>query len=140
VRNWYPFPHIDDLLDQLKGDKYFSKIDLNFIYQQVPIKKTNGWKTAFKSNYGLFEWLVMPFGLMNFPTNFIRMMDDILCHFTNYFVEVYLVDILIFNKDLGRTLATYSIGSPHSTTTQAIRKFGKILLQHGQGVIRRIHC
>jgi hypothetical protein len=98
VRNWYPFPQIDDLLNQLKGDKYFSKIDLNFIYQQVPIKKTIGWKTSFKSNYDLFEWLVMPFGLMNFPTNFIRVMDDILCHFTNYFVEIYLVDILIFNR------------------------------------------
>jgi hypothetical protein len=98
VQNQYLIPQIDDLLDQLKGAKFFSKIDLKLGYHQVPIKQTDVWKNALKSQEGLFKWLVMPFGLTNAPTTFMRLMDDILRPFTNYFVVIYLDDILILRK------------------------------------------
>jgi len=98
VKNRYLIPWIDDLLEQIKEAKYFSKIYLNSGYHWVLIEQTNVWKSDFKSKEGLFEWLVIPFGLKNTPTNFMRLMDDILYYFTNSFVVVCLDDILIFSK------------------------------------------
>jgi hypothetical protein len=78
VKKWYPIPQIDGLLDQLKGAKFFSKIDLKTSYHQVSIEQTNVWKTTFKSKEGLFEWLVIPLILNNASPTFMWMMDDIL--------------------------------------------------------------
>jgi hypothetical protein len=97
VRNQYPIPRIDDLLDHLKGENFFSNIDLKSGYDHVPIEPNDVWKTTFKSKEGIFEWLVMPFGLTNAPTTFMRLMDDVLRPFTNSFVVVYLDYILFFN-------------------------------------------
>jgi len=81
-------PRIDELLDQLKGEKYFTRIELKSRYHQVKITSSDVWKTSFKAEEGHFEWLVMPFGLTNSPTTFMRLMDDILKPFTNSFVVV----------------------------------------------------
>eukprot|EP00253_Pinus_taeda_P013070 PITA_13070 len=98
IRNTNPMPWINDLLDQLTGEKYFKKINLKSRYHQVPIEPSDVWKTAFKAKQGLFEWLVMPFRLMNTLATFMMLVDDILWTFTNSFVVVYLDDILIFSQ------------------------------------------
>ena len=98
IKNRYPIPWIDDLLNQHKGAKYFSMIDLKSEHHQVPIEPSDVWKTAFKAKEGLFKWLVMPFGLMNALATFIRLMDNIFRPFTNSFVVAYLDDILIFSQ------------------------------------------
>jgi hypothetical protein len=95
---YYAYNCTNNLLDQLKGETFFNKIDLKSGYNQVLIDPIDVWKTTFKSKEGLFEWVVIPFVLTNALTTFMRLMDVILRPFTNSFVMVYLDNILIFRR------------------------------------------
>jgi hypothetical protein len=97
LKNRYPLPRIDDLLHQLQHEKYFTKMDLKSEYHQLRIKEEDTWNTAFKTRQGLYEWLVMLFGLCNAPTTFMRLMNDVLRPYLDSFVIVYLDDILVYS-------------------------------------------
>ena len=100
IKNKYPLPRIEELFDRLLGSKYFTKIDLRSGYHQVRIHPDDVPKTAFRTRYGHFEFLVLPFGLCNAPATFMHLMQDVFRPFLDAFVIVFLDDILVYSASL----------------------------------------
>ncbi|GBG78637.1 hypothetical protein CBR_g27863 [Chara braunii] len=105
VKNREPLPRIDDLLDRVQGCRYFSKIDLKSGYHQIAIRPEDQHKTAFQTSYGLYEFVVMPFGLCNAPGTFQHAMNRIFHDYLDKFIVVYLDDILVFSKTVEEHIA-----------------------------------
>ncbi|KAF8750362.1 hypothetical protein RHS01_09486 [Rhizoctonia solani] len=98
-KNVYPLPRPDDLMAQLRGAKVFTKLDLRWGYNNVRVKEGDEWKTAFRTKYGLYESLVMTFGLTNAPAAFQHFMNKLFKDLLDVCVIIYLDDILIYSKD-----------------------------------------
>jgi hypothetical protein len=100
IKNKYPLPCIDILLDQLAGAQVFSKIDLRFGYHQIQIRVEDIPKMVYTTRYGLFENLVMSFGLMNALTHFMYLMNSIFMPELDKFIMVFIDDILVYSKSM----------------------------------------
>jgi hypothetical protein len=96
IKNKYPLPRIEDLFDQLKGARVFSKIDLRSGYHQLRIQPSDIAKTAFITRYGLYEYTVMSFGLINAPA---YLMNKVFMEYLDKFVVVFIDDILLYSRN-----------------------------------------
>ncbi|KAK1867157.1 hypothetical protein I4F81_009666 [Pyropia yezoensis] len=112
IKNAYPLPRIDDIFDQLRKAKYFTKIDLRSGYHQIRLDPDTIPLTAFRTKYGFYEFTVLPFGLTNAPAVFMNLMNDVFIPYLYDFICVYLDDILVYSetyedhlKHLRKTLA-----------------------------------
>jgi hypothetical protein len=99
IKKWYPLPRIDILFDQLAGAKVFSKIDLRSGYHQIKLRPSDIPKIAFSNRYGLYEYLVMSFGLTNALAYFMYLMNSVFMQELDKFIVVFIDDILIYSKN-----------------------------------------
>jgi hypothetical protein len=98
TKNKYMLPHVEDLFDQRRGARIFSKIDLRSGYHQMKIRPSDIPKTTFSTRYGLYEFTVMSFGLTNAPAYFMNLMNMVFMEYLERFVVVFIDDILIYSK------------------------------------------
>jgi hypothetical protein len=105
IKKKYPLPHIEILFDQLVGDQVFSKIDLRSGYHQIKIRAEDIPKTTFSTRYGLYEYLVMSFRLINAPVHFMYLMNSVFMPELDKFIVVFIDDILVSSKNMEEHLS-----------------------------------
>jgi Reverse transcriptase (RNA-dependent DNA polymerase) len=98
VRNSYLLPLMEELLDRLHGARFFSKLDLQKGCHQFRVAEQNVYKTAFKTRYGLYKFVVLPFGLGHAPATFMHVMNAVFRPHLDTFVIVYLIDVLVYSR------------------------------------------
>lgn len=150
VKNRYALPLISEILDRVQGAKFFTKIDIKDAYYRMRIQEGDEWKTAFRSRYGHYEFLVMPMGLTNAPATFQNYIHKALRGLVDVYYVVYLNDILIYSNDrdthtrhiqevLDRLQAAklYAKPSKCSFYQETIKFLGYILSPSGVTIDRR---
>ena len=100
IKTRYPLPLINEILDRLSDARVFTKIDMKNAYYRLRIREGDEWNTAFRTRYGLFKYLLMPFELTNAPTSLQSYINGVLRHYLDITVIVYLYDVLVFLYNL----------------------------------------
>ena len=98
IKNRYPLPNIDEMMQQLQGAKWFTKFDIQEGFHRIRIAEGHEWKTAFRTSEGLFEYTVMPFGLTNAPATFQAVINAALNEYLGVFAFAYLDDVLVYTN------------------------------------------